>query len=189
MPKIPIEISARHCHLSQKDADKLFGTGYVFKKLKDLSQPGEYATKDTITLKTKAGELSLRVLMPVRSASQIELAKSDAYKLKINPPVRISGDLAGTLGGNLVGSIGTIRLKQGIIIAQRHFHCSPDKAKLFGVRKGQKISVKTTGERALTFHNVIVRVSDKYGCSMHIDVDEGNAGLVGGVCGFGVIVK
>ncbi len=187
--RIPIEVSARHIHLSQKDADKLFGIGFKFKKLKDLSQPGEFATKSVVTLKTRKGELSLRVLMSVRERTQVELSRTDSYKLKINPPIRVSGNHEGSVGGTLIGSKGKVILKSGIIIAQRHMHCDPENAKKLGVRNNQKISVKTVGDRSLTFHNVVVRVSQKYDCGMHVDVDEGNAGLPGGVCNYGMIIQ
>jgi len=190
MAQILIEVSARHCHLSQKDLDKLFGKNYQLKLMKDLSQRGQFAAQETVILKTKDGQIdNLRILGPVRPNSQVELAMTDARKLKISPPVRVSGDIKGSVGAALIGPKGEIKLKEGIIIAQRHIHASPAQAKQLSLKKGQLVSVKTFGERSVTFHDVIIRIEEHFDLSFQIDTDEGNASLPGGVCSKGEIIK
>lgn len=189
MAKIKIEVSARHCHLSQMHLDKLFGKGYQLKVMKQLSQKGQFAAEETISVKTKYGQIdNLRVLGPVRGATQIELARTDSRKLKIDPPVRVSMDIKGSAGATLVGPRGEARIREGIIIAQRHIHASPSQAKKLGLKHGQSVSVKTSGERSVTFHNVIIRVEENFDLSFQIDTDEGNASLPGGVCSVGEII-
>lgn len=187
--KINIEVSARHCHLSQQDLDKLFGLNYRLKILKPLSQPSQFAAKETIVLKTKDGEINnLRILGPVRQKTQIELALTDARKLGIKPPLRLSGDIAGSTGGVLIGPKGKIILKEGVIIALRHIHANPQIAQKLKLSTGKKCSVKTLGPRSVIFNNVSVRINKDFGFSMHIDTDEGNAGLIDGACNQGEIL-
>jgi len=190
MDKIKIEVSARHCHLCGEDLAILFGEGYEFTKYKDLSQPGQFAAEEKITIKTDGGQLEgLRILGPVRDKTQVELSMTDARKLKINAPLRLSGDLAGSASAVIAGPQGEVKLKEGVIIAKRHIHCDPKSAAKLGLSDEQDISVKTTGERSVIFHNVSVRISDKYSLVMHIDTDEGNASSPDGICSKGEIIK
>ncbi len=172
---IPIEVSARHIHLSQKDLERLFGRGYKLKKLRDLSQPEEFASDQKIILKNKSRKLSARIVGPTRRNTQAEISLTDAIYLGINPPFRKSGNLANTPGITLVSGKKEIKIKQGVIIDLRHIHCSLKEAKRLGIRNNQLVSVEVKGKRALIFHNVKVRASEKYRLSMHVDTDEGNA--------------
>ncbi len=178
MAKVIIEVSARHCHLSQKDLVKLFGKGCKLKVLKPLSQKGEFASKEEVVLKTKDGEMKLRVLGPARKKTQVEISMTEARKLKINPPLRLSGDIKKSEKGILIGPKGKITLKEGIIIAKRHIHCDPLTAKKLKLKQNQKVRVKTFGDRSLIFDNVIVRIDKSFVLRMHLDTDEGNASLV-----------
>lgn len=191
MAKIITEVSARHCHLSQKHLGKLFGYDYQLNVLKPISQPGQYAAKETVVFKTKGGTIDrLRILGPVRGATQVELSQTDAYHLKIKPPIRLSGDLKGSLGGVLIGPKGSVKIAEGVIIAQRHIHADPSMAKKLGLKNGQEVSVKISGEREVIFNRVAVRAGEGHLWRFQIDTDEGNAGLPGGVCGQGeVIIK
>lgn len=175
MPKIQVEVSARHCHLSQKDADILFGKDYKFKVLKMVSQPGQFATVEEVILKGSKGEMKLRIVGPIREASQVELATTDCYRLGITPVIRVSGDIKGTPGAEFIGPKGKVSLKQGIIVAQRHLHISPAEAKVSKVKNGQLVSMKIKGPRGLIFNNVIVRSGPGHKKSFQIDTDEGNA--------------
>lgn len=175
MSKIKVEVSARHCHLSQKDADTLFGKNYKFKVLKMVSQPGQFAAVEEVIIKSAKGELKLRIVSPIRKESQVELAATDCYRLGIKPVVRVSGDIKGTPGAVLIGLKGKITLKQGIIVAQRHLHISPSEAKALKVKSGQLVSMKIKSPRGLIFNNVIVRSGEGHKKSFQIDTDEGNA--------------
>ena len=176
MEKILVETSAKHIHLSQADLEALFGEGYELTKFKDLSQPGQYAAEEKVTVVGPRSEATMRVLGPVRKESQVELAATDARGLGFKAPVRESGDLDGTPGCVLRGPKGEITIDKGVIIAKRHIHFSTKDAKHFGVENGQIVSVKVeTADRSLTFGDVVCRVSDKYALAMHIDTDEANA--------------
>lgn len=189
MSKIIIEVSARHCHLSLSDIETLFGQGYKLKVLKPLSQKNQFAAKETIDLKVGNGTIEkIRVLGPAREKTQVELNLSDAYKLKINPPVRLSGDLKNSIGGTIIGSKGVVKIKEGIIIAQRHIHCDPKTAQKLKIKDRQVVAVKTKGERSMVFNNVPVRIDKDFVWRMHIDIDEGNASLPSGVCNEGEII-
>ena len=177
--KIRIEVSARHCHLNKTDFKKLFGKNASLTPLKDLSQPGEYASKETITIKTKKGEFpKVRVIGPLRSYTQVEIAGTDAVKLGITPPARMSGNLLNSSPITLIGPVGSVNKKEGAILANRHIHASLVQAKKLGLRNGQIVRVKISGERALVFDKVKVKTNENYDLSMHIDTDEANA------CGF-----
>jgi putative phosphotransacetylase len=175
MPKIQVEVSARHCHLSQKDADILFGKNYKFKVMKMVSQPSQFATVEEVTLKGPKGEVKLRIVGPIREASQVELAATDCYRLGIKPVLKVSGEIKGTPGAELIGLKGKVTLKQGVIVAQRHLHVSPTEAKALKVKSGQLVSMKIKGSRGLIFNNVIVRSGPGHKKSFQIDTDEGNA--------------
>jgi propanediol utilization protein len=174
--QIPIEVSGRHAHLSKLDAEKLFGAGFVLAKLKDLSQTGQFAAKETVKL---AGPLvtidKVRILGPYRKETQVEVSETDAKKLGLEPPVRDSGNLEGTPGIKIIGPAGELYLKRGVIIALRHLHLDPKNAKKLGLKNGDRVKVDVSGTRDLLFENVLVRVSPDFKLAMHIDTDEANA--------------
>lgn len=173
---IPVALSNRHIHLSQEHVERLFGVGYTLTKLKDLSQPGQYAAKETVRLIGPKGILEdVRVLGPARGTTQIELAIADGFKLGIIPPIRQSGDLQGTPGCYVAGPSGVVELATGLIAALRHIHMAPGDALRFGVQDQELVKVRTKGLRALVFDQVLVRVSPDFCLEMHLDVEEGNA--------------
>ena len=174
--KIPIEISARHIHLSEKDFERLFGKNKSLKEIKKLSQPGEFASEQKVMLINSDKKIeNVRVLGPFRENSQVEIAITDAYALKLNPlpKIRISGDVTNTREILVKGPISSIKIP--CIIAQRHLHISVEEAKKLNLINNQKISVKVKGIRETTFHNIITRVSEDYRLSLHLDTDEGNS--------------
>ena len=174
--RIPIGISNRHVHLSQADANTLFGPNYELTKLKDLSQPGQFACEECVTIKGEKGEISkVRILGPYRKFSQVEVMLGDTFKLGTPTPIRESGDLDGSAPVTIIGPAGQVELVQGMIVAKRHIHMTVADAENFGVTNGQIVKVKTNGERSLIFDEVVIRVSDSYALDMHIDVEEGNA--------------
>ena len=173
---IPVGVSGRHLHLSRAHLDALFGPGYELTKKKDLSQPGQYASEETVDIMTTKGAFTrVRILGPVRKETQIELSLTDAVKLGINPPIRDSGNVAGSPGVVLVGPNGTITLDQGAIAALRHIHMTPADAERFGVKDKDIVQVECPGERGMIMGQVLVRVNDQYALEMHVDTDEGNA--------------
>lgn len=174
--KVPIEISARHLHLSEADCEKIFGKGYELKKLKDLTQPCDFASKETLEIRVGHKRISnVRVVGPIREATQVELSLTDAIYLGITPPVRISGDIKESAGAFLIGPEGRVELKEGVIIAQRHLHASTTEGKKLKLKDGGTISAKIEGERALVFKNIKVRIRKDYRLCLHLDTDEGNA--------------
>lgn len=174
--ELPIAMSNKHIHLSQEDLYKLFGEGYELTKKKDLSQPGQYAAEEKVDIVGPKGTLSgVRVLGPVRKATQIEISISDGFKLGINAPIKNSGDLKGTPGAKIVGPKGEIEIKEGVIVAARHIHMSAEEAKEFGVKDRDIVKVRTRGIRGLVFENVLVRSGDGHKLEMHVDIEEGNA--------------
>ena len=187
--KIPIEISARHIHLSQKDFEKLFGKGKNLAPIKKLSQPGEFASEEKVTIKNGNNKIeNVRILGPFRKNSQAEISLTDAYNLKLNPlpKIKVSGDLSDTTGILVKGQKSSIKIP--CIIAQRHLHCPIEESKKLKLKNNQEISIKVNGKRETTFHDIVVRVSEKYKLSLHLDTDEGNsAGIIGKA--FGKLVK
>lgn len=180
---ITIEVSGRHAHLCQKDLDKLFGKGHPLSVYHPISQKGQYATVETIDVQIGKKSLkAMRIVGPVRAHSQVELSRSDALRLGIDPEVRLSGRVVGTPGATLIGPRGKVRLKEGVIIPHRHIHASPEAAKKAGVRNRAVVSVAVKGGRAVIFHNVIVRTHPTYQWHMHVDTDEGNAAGVKHKC-------
>ncbi|MDD4600570.1 Phosphate propanoyltransferase [bioreactor metagenome] len=178
--KIPVGISARHVHVSREDLDILYGKGYQLTVKKDLSQPGQFACNETVDLVTEKSTFkNVRILGPERKATQVELSMTDAMKLRLNPPVRDSGDLQGSAGVTIVGPQGTVKIEQGVIVACRHIHMTPADAELYGVKDKEVVKVKCDGERGLVFDKVLIRVNDQYKLEMHVDTDEGNAALLG----------
>jgi acetate kinase len=173
---IPIEVSAHHAHLSQAEVDQLFGSGHQLTPKHALSQPGQFACEETVTLIGPKGRIAkVRVLGPTRKETQIEIAMTEEFKLGVHPPIRESGDLANTPGITLEGSSGTAQIGRGVICALRHIHMTPEDAMRFGLRDKYVVRVRIEGERELIFGDVIVRVSPNYRLAMHIDTDEGNA--------------
>ena len=174
--KIPIGVSNRHFHVSQEDLEVLFGKGYQLTKKSDLKQPGQYACNETVTIRGPKGEFDrVRILGPVRKQSQVEISKTDSFRLGIRPPIRESGCLTGTPGLEIIGPKGTVMLPEGAIIALRHIHMTPAQAKAMGVKDKDIVEVETFGERHGVFGDVLVRVSDQFSLEMHVDVDEANA--------------
>ena len=186
--KVPVEISARHIHLSQTDLEALFGKNYQLRKLKNLTQSSDFAAKETVDIQFGSRKIEkVRIIGPTREKTQVELSKTDAIKLGINPPIKSSGSTKGTPGITLIGPKKKIRIKEGVIIPWRHIHCTAEEADFLGVRKGQMVSVKVKGERAVTFHNVKIRVNKNYSLCLHLDTDEGNAAGINKK-GWGVIL-
>jgi len=174
--KIPIEVSARHIHLSERDKDALFGRGYQLKKLRKLAQPGEFVAEEKLDIQVGSRKISnVKIIGPVREETQIELSHTDAIFLRIEPIVRESGDIQGTPGAILISPKNKIEAKKGVINTWRHIHCSPEEAKKLGLKDGMLVSVQTSGNCSITFHNVKVRINKKYRPCMHLDTDEGNA--------------
>lgn len=193
---VPVGISNKHVHLSRKDLHTLFGQGYELTLLKELSQSGEFASKEKVDIVGDKGTLKgVRIIGPVRENSQVELSVSDAYGLGVDAPIRDSGDLDGTPGIKLVGPKGEVVLSKGVIIAARHIHMSLEEAMKFGYKDRDVVSVEVGGMRGLQFTNVRVRVQKNYRLDMHIDIEEANAaGLKNGDMvkiidsrGFGII--
>ena len=181
---IPVGVSGRHMHLTREVLDALFGKGYQLQELRKLSQPGEFAARETVTLVGPGGRAieKARILGPLRNFTQIELARSDGLRLGVDLPVRKSGDVAGSPGLTVVGPRGTAVLKEGAIRATRHIHMTPQDAERFGVRDGQMVRARIPGERGLTLDNVLVRVSDGFLLDFHLDTDDANAAGVGTGC-------
>lgn len=188
MKKVLVETSARHIHVTQETLETLFGKGAQLHNKKDLSQPGQFACEEKVTLVGPKGQLNVSILGPVRPADQVELSLTDARALGITVPVRESGDVAGTPGLKLVGPAGEKEIAEGAIAAKRHIHMTPEDAAEFGVADKQIVSVKLDTDRPLIFGDVVVRVSPKFALAMHIDTDECNAACAFGKV-FGEIVK
>jgi putative phosphotransacetylase len=176
MKQVPIGVSARHIHLSEWHIEQLFGHRYYLKVLKELSQPGQFAAAETVAVVGPKGRFDkVRILGPARGKTQLEISRTDAFTLGVNPPVRQSGDTEGTPGITLVGPVGEITITEGVMVAARHIHFHTSDAVKWGITDKQLLSVKIDGERSLIFEGVIARVSDQYALDMHIDTDEANA--------------
>lgn len=174
---VPVGISNRHIHLSREHIDILFGTGYQLTPLKELSQPGQYACKEVLTIVGPSLRPieNVRVLGPERTDSQVEISRTDSYTLKVKPPVRESGKIAGSAPISIIGPKGIVTLKEGCIIANRHIHMSTEDGKRFGVTDNSYVTVDACSERRTRFYDVQVRVSDKFRLEMHLDTDDANA--------------
>ncbi len=180
--KILVETSARHIHVSESTLKTLFGENAALTPKKDLSQPGQFACEEKVTLEGPKGSIKVSILGPTRPADQVELSLTDARTLGISVPVRESGDVAGTPGLKLVGPCGSVDMPEGAIAAKRHIHMTPEDAEAFGVADKQIVKVKLDTQRPLIFDDVVVRVSPKFALAMHIDTDECNA-----ACAFGTV--
>lgn len=173
---IPVGVSVRHVHLSRADCDALFGSGYELTKKRDVTQPGQYVTRETVDLVGPKGEIRrVAIINPLRKQTQVELARTDAYALGVSPPLRESGKLDGTPGITLRGPAGTVAIERGVILAHRHVHMNPEQARTYGVGDRDVIEVRIEGDREMTMGDVIVRVSPEYELDLHVDTDEANA--------------
>lgn len=173
---IPVGVSNRHIHLRQADLETLFGSGYELSAARPLAQPGQYAAGETVCVAGRKGAFTnVRVLGPVRPHSQLEISRSDAFALGINPPVRVSGDLAGAADICVIGPAGMLVLRGAAILARRHIHMPPDDALRFHVANGDSVTVEVGNEKKCRFHDVIVRVAPDSALEFHIDTDEANA--------------
>ncbi|MBP2641352.1 MAG: Propanediol utilization protein [Firmicutes bacterium] len=173
---VPVGISNRHIHLSQPDLDTLFGVGYQLTKTKKLSQPMQYACKETLTIGGPKGAIEkVRILGPARSETQVEILQADCFKLGTTAPVRLSGELQGTPGITLIGPKGSILLSKGLMIAQRHIHMSLQDAEHFGVTDGEQVSIQIDGLRGGTYSHVAIRANQTSELECHIDTEEANA--------------
>ena len=183
---VPIGISARHVHVTQEDLNILYGEGYQLTVKKDLLQQGQYAANEVIDLVTeKATIKNVRILGPIRKQTQVEIALTDAMNLKLNPPVRDSGDLKNSSGITIVGPKGTVTITEGVIVAGRHIHMNPEDAQEFGVKDRDIVEVYCSGERGMILKNVLIRVHESFRLEMHIDTDEANAAM----CANGAMVE
>ncbi len=177
MKKIPVGISGRHLHVTQEHLETLFGKGYELTQMKDLSQPGQYAANEKVDVMSPQGKLlsGVRILGPVRPASQVEISRSDALRFKFEAPVRSSGDVKGSGACTLIGPKGQVELSEGVIIADRHIHFSEEEAKAFDVKNGQVVSLRVGGIKAGVLDNVLCRVNKNYALDCHLDTDDGSA--------------
>ena len=180
--KVMVETSAHHVHVTKETFETLYGKGATLTNKKNLSQPGQFACAEKVTVVGPRGEMNMSILGPERSANQVEISLTDARKLGIAAPVRESGDIAGTPGCKLVGPAGEVEIECGVIAAKRHIHLDPATAKEFGLADKQIVSVKVgeSSGRATIFGDVVIRVSESYAPAMHIDTDESNAAGLGG---------
>ena len=188
--KVLVETSARHVHLTEEQIEILFGKGAKLTHKKDLSQPGQFACQERVTLVgPKKSIENVIILGPTRPATQVEVSLTDARTLGVSAPVRESGDIAGNGACKIVGPCGEVEISEGVIAAKRHIHFTPEEAAAAGVEDKQIVSVKIdSADRSTIFGDVVVRVSPKFSAAMHIDTDEANAACAFGEC-YGEIIK
>jgi putative phosphotransacetylase len=173
---VSVGVSNRHLHLSKKDKDILFGSTYELTVLKELKQPGQYACNETVTIQSQKGEIkNVRILGPFRPQTQVEISRSDSRRLRINPPVRNSGDLLNTEAITIIGPKGSINLEQGCIIATRHIHLHTKDAQKYNISNNQIVRAKVRGDKPGVLGNVYCKVSDSYVLELHVDTDDANA--------------
>ena len=184
MKEVLVETSARHVHVSKEALETLFGKGYELTNIKDLSQPGQFACAEKVLVVGPKGTLKASILGPTRPASQVEISLTDARTIGVKAPIRESGDVAGSAACKLVNpeTGAEVELAEGVIVAKRHIHLTPEAAAEMGVADKQIVSVEIKSERTTVFGDVVVRVSEKFAPAMHIDTDEANA-----ACAFGTI--
>lgn len=177
--KVTIGVSNRHVHLKKEHLEILFGKDYSLENIKDLKQPGQFASSAIVTLKTQKGEIEkVRVLGPIRPYTQVEISKTDAYKLGLNPPVRNSGDLKDSETVTIVGPNGEVVALESCIIAARHIHILPEQVKEYGLEGKEMVNVKINGEKGGIITNVYLKAADNSFFEMHLDTDDANAHLV-----------
>ncbi len=173
---VPIGISNRHVHVSEEDLQLLFGKGYQLKNNKNLKQVGQYAADEIVTIQGSRGSIEkVRILGPVRKATQVEISITDSFKLGVKAPVMESGNMEDTPGITIIGPKGTVELKKGVLVASRHIHMQDTMATELGFKNNDVVKVETFGKRALVFHNVLIRVHQDFRLEMHVDMDEANA--------------
>jgi putative phosphotransacetylase len=176
---VPAAGSNRHIHVSAQDLEALFGRGYALKPERALSQPGQYAAGETVSIAGPKGKIDqVRVLGPARGKTQVEILTTDAFRLGISPVVRLSGDIEGTPGATIIGPAGSIELNSGVIVAMRHVHISPEQAAWLGLQNGDLVSIRKDGVRALVFEGVPVRCGEGHNLELHLDMEEANAGSI-----------
>lgn len=174
-----VEASGRHAHLSKEYVELLFGKGYELTKKRDLSQPGQYLCEEKVTVIGPKGTIhNVSVLGPVRKQNQVELSKTDAVSIGVNAPVKMSGNIENSGTVIIATPLSVVKLQNGVIVAKRHIHITPEDSMRYGVMNNEEVSIKINGERGVIFTNVTVRVSDKFSTVVHLDYDEANA------CGF-----
>lgn len=179
--KVLVEVSARHVHVSEADLETLFGKGHKLTPKKELSQPGQYAAEEKVTVVGPRGEIKMSILGPTRKSTQVEVSYTDARTLGVQAPLRESGDTVESAPVKLVGPAGEIELTEGVIVAKRHIHMLPEDAEKFGVTNGQIVGVKVeTDGRSIVFGDTVVRVREDFSLAMHIDTDEANAAGISG---------
>ena len=185
MEKFIVEVSARHIHLTQEQIETLFGAGHQLTPKKDLSQPGQFACEEKVSVVGPRAELKCSILGPARKAAQVELSLTDARTVGLDAAIRESGDIDGTMGCKVVGPEGEIEIECGVIAAKRHIHMTPADAANYGVNNGDVVAVKVETEgRSVVFGDTVVRVRDDFALAMHIDTDEANAaGIKGSALG------
>lgn len=173
---VPVGISNRHVHLSRADMDVLFGPGANLTRKKAVKQPGQFAAEETVTLRTPKGSIErVRVLGPLRSETQVELSIADSFRLRLTPPIRMSGDLDATPGLEIIGPCGRVQKDFGVIIAWRHIHMDPATAVMIGAHDGQRLAIECPGERGGILRNVVLRVAEDAVPELHVDMEEANA--------------
>ena len=176
---VPAAASNRHIHVSPQDLETLFGKGYVLKPERALSQPGQFASVETVSILGTKGQIDqVRVLGPSRGKTQVEILTTDAFRLGVAPVVRLSGDIEGTPGATIIGPAGSVTLASGVIVAMRHVHISIEQASWLGLQNGDLVSIKKDGVRALVFENVPVRCGEGHSLELHLDMEEANAGSI-----------
>lgn len=178
---IPVGVSNRHIHLSKEDLNVLFGDEYSLTKIKDLSQPGQYACKEVLIICGPNGAIDkVRILAPLRNKTQVEVLNGDCYKLGIKPHIRNSGDLKESSSITLVGPKGSVQISEGVIVAKRHIHMSLEDAKDLSVEDGQVVSIEVNGIRGGVYKNVTIRANENSALECHIDIEESNAMMLNG---------
>lgn len=179
--RIPLEVSARHVHLTQEAVEVLFGRGYTLTQKRDLSQPGEFLSGERVKLVTAKGEIAnVAVLGPVRKQIQVELSATDCRGLGVQAPLRLSGDVSGAGDVLIIGPAGMVDAKGSVIVAKAHIHMLPEDAQKYGVTDGQTVCVRIQSGRPITLEGVVVRVKPSFKLALHIDFDEANAAQADG---------
>lgn len=179
---IPVEVSNHHVHLTREALDVLFGQNYQLTKVRDISQPGEFASNEKVTLVSSKMRMieDVRIVGPLRAYNQVELTVADGYALGLSLPTRLSGDVVGSQPITMIGPKGALNLPEGAIRAARHIHMTPEDAEKYQVKNNQRVKVEVEGENGVIFKNVIIRVSDTSKLAFHIDIEEANAANVQG---------
>lgn len=176
---VPAAASNRHIHLCREDVDRLFGIGYMLTPIRNLSQPGQFACKESVAVCGPKGTIeNIRVLGPERKETQVEISVTDSFRLGIDAVVRMSGNLEGTPGAKLIGPRGSIEITKGVIVSARHLHLSSKQAQSYSLKDGETISLRSGGQRSVLFDNVIVRAGGGHEMEVHLDTDEANAAMI-----------